>query len=262
MTAIAASTDRTVAALERALSRWRHARRKVLRRHAGQAAVHEWRICCRRLVAMEQVLAPAVTGPRRGAMRGLFHHAFHAAGRLRDMQLASGRLRELAAGFPAAARLARRLHRGLARQRARVTRKVRAVRPRQVRRILAAWDTPHADPRRLVQRRTARLARAQLRLRHAREHCRSAQSLHRYRIEVKLLRYMQEFSREAGLQRGAQPARRLAGPQHRLGRITDIQVLLRMIEDFGARHPAWRREAASLRRHLHRQRQALLQPLL
>lgn len=72
---------------------------------------------------------------------------------------------------------------------------------------------------------------------------------------------MQEFSREAGLLRGAQAAPRLAGPQHQLGRITDIQVLLWMIGDFGARHPAWRRDAAPLRQHLLRRRQALLQAL-
>lgn len=261
MTAIAARTGRTTAAVAHTLACWRHARRKVLRRHASEAAVHAWRIGCRRLVAVEQVLAPAVTGPGRGAMRALLHDAFHAAGRLRDMQLAIGRLRQLALRFPAATRLARRLQRGLARQRARVTRKVRAVRPRQVRAILATWDAPCMDPRRRAQRATQRLARARLRLQRAQAQRRSAQSLHRYRIELKLLRYMQEFSREAGLLHSAQPAPRLAGRQRRLGRITDLQVLLRMIADFGARHPAWRRQAAPLRRHLLRQRQQLLQAL-
>jgi hypothetical protein len=86
-------------------------------------------------------------------------------------------------------------------------------------------------------------------------------ALHRRRVQLKLLRYMQEFSREAGLLHGARSAPRLAGQQRRLGRITDLQVLLRMIGDFGAKHPAWRRDAASLCRHLQRRRAALLQSL-
>jgi CHAD domain-containing protein len=203
-----------------------------------------------------------VTGPHSGALRGLLHDAFHAAGQLRDRQLAIDHLQELAGNFPAAARLARRLHHGLARRRDRVTRRVRAVRPRQLRAILARWNTPRESAG-LASRAARRLSRAQRRLQRAQAHCRAVSSVHRYRIQLKLLRYMRDFSRDAGWPVGGEPSGtgKLTSLQHRLGRITDLQVLLRMIDRFGAKHPAWRRDAASLRRHVQHQQRVLLRSL-
>jgi hypothetical protein len=80
-------------------------------------------------------------------------------------------------------------------------------------------------------------------------------------MDTKLLRYMQEFCRDAGLPCGMRRVRQLAGLQRRLGRITDLQVLLRTVDAFAAKHPGWRRRSAPLRRHLLHRRQELLRSL-
>jgi hypothetical protein len=240
---------------------WRRARRSLIRRKAGKSAVHAWRTATRRLFALEELLAPAVTGPHANALHALLRHAFHAAGQLRDTQLAIGRLQQLAPRFPAALRLARHLHRGLARQRKLVTRRVRDVKPRAVRALLISRGMLHVpDIEKLTARATRRLRRAALLLRHADHHCRNARSLHRYRVRLKSLRYMEDFGRAAGLratrERGS--TLQINRLQHRLGKVTDIQMLLETIDRFAARHPRWKREAAPLRQHLCHQRLQLL----
>lgn len=255
--------DQLAAAAAQVFADWRHARRRLIRRHAGKSAVHAWRIASRRLFAVEELLAPAAA-PRRSAAHRLLEDAFHAAGQLRDVQLAIDRLQRLARRFPAAERLAGHLRRALPRRRDRVRRLVRKIRPRDVRAILLRLQVLRdPDVARLGIRAARRLERAHSRLRRAAGCSRTAHSLHGYRVQLKSLRYMREFGRAGGLhppsRRGGTP--RIARLQHQLGRATDLRVLLQKIDRFGHRHPVWRREAASLRGHLLRQHQRLLESL-
>lgn len=237
-------------AIAQVLEAWRHTRRHLLRRHAAQSAVHAWRVASRRLLALEELLSPAAA---RSTLSDLLHEAFHAAGALRDTQLAIVQLRQLAGRQPAATRLAQHLHRSLGRRRDQVTRRVGAVRPRKVRDILRHWQSQL--PQRLAPRMQRRLARACAGMPGAVLPATPA-ALHRHRVRLKKLRYMREFCAAARLRPGVGDSmpRQYEARQQRLGRITDLQTLLALIEHFGARHPRWYRRALPLRRELKQRR--------
>ena len=238
------------AAATQALEAWRNARRSLVRRHAARSAVHAWRIASRRLFALEQLLAPAAAG-KRDALQSLLDDAFHAAGKLRDAQLAIRQLDQLGKRFAAADRLRHDLHRHLDRRRRNTSDAVRDIHPRVVRRLVGDWlDAP--EPR-LALRASRRLTAASRQAMPASRMMDTAPSLHRYRVRLKALRYMGEFCVAAGLP-GASTRPSAASLQRRLGVITDLQVLLRMIDRFGSSHRRWMATAAALRQHLWRRR--------
>jgi CHAD domain-containing protein len=252
------------AAIEQTLTQWRDARRRVLRRHAGQSSVHAWRIAARRLFAIEQLLAPATATRRNATVRKTLRGAFDASGKLRDTQLAICHLESLAPEFPAAARLVRHLQRRLPKQRRLVTDRIRDIKPRELRRVAAAWNgagAPHFDQATRL-RALHRLSEAEHVLQGSMRRNGTAASIHRQRIQLKSLRYMTELHCAAG---GAAPRStrllRLTGRQDQLGRITDLQMLLKSMERYGSRHRRWLQEAAPLRRHVQRQRRQLLNQL-
>jgi CHAD domain-containing protein len=242
------------------LDHWKSARRHVIHRHAGQSAIHEWRICSRRLLALEALLGPAASRPDRSDLHTLLDAAFHATGKLRDAQLAAARLKRLATRFPAADRLHRHLQHGIPELRDRAERHVRDIRPRAVRKILQSRE-PLRDPdiSRTESRAGLRLRRAHRQLQRAASRCRTARSLHRYRVQLKSLRYMLEFARAARLRipAAAGAPRHLGRAQRKLGGISDLRVLIRLLDRYAAKHPAWRLESAGLRQYLHRQLQRL-----
>lgn len=239
------------------LAQWQRARRKVIDRTAGRAAVHQWRVSSRRLQALGELLAPADGRRGRDDLHKYLHAAFHAAGRLRDAQLAIAPLQELSPRYPAAGRMIRHLRRWIPRQRHRVARHVRRVKPRVIRGILGTWGIlDHPGMARLT-------ARAALRLRHARQQqaqagCRTGRELHRRRVHLKALHYMQDFSHAAGLRIPSEPATpHLERMQRMLSDIADLRALIGVLDRFAAKHPAWKLESAELRRHLHRQQLGL-----
>jgi CHAD domain-containing protein len=101
-------------------------------------------------------------------------------------------------------------------------------------------------------RAALRLHREHLRLQRAQSRCRTARALHRLRVQLKSLRYMQDFARTAGLRIPSSPnvPRHIGRMQRQLGEISDLRVLIRRMDRFAARHPAWRRKSAALRQHL------------
>jgi hypothetical protein len=252
------------AIIEQELAQWRDARRRVLRRHAGRASVHAWRIASRRLFALEQLLAPHPSSRHDPTMRKCLHRAFHAAGRLRDAQLAIPQLESLSVAFPAAARLATHLERQLQHLRRAAHERIRAIKPRVLRDIAAAWRVASTQRfEHIAARRAARrLADAQRVPGWWPRHDSSAASIHHQRIRLKQVRYMTALQSAAasGAARWP-PLPRLAGWQMRLGKITDIQVLLGLMQRYGSRHRKWRVEVAPLRRHLQRGRRQLLDQL-
>jgi len=233
--------------------RWRHARRSLIRHNARPSAVHRWRICSRRLFALEELLAPATQRAERDGVRALLDAAFHAAGQLRDAQVAIGQLQPLSRRFSVAGRLAHHLRRRLPRQRERVTLLIRAIKPRAVRRTLLRWGLLRdPDEERLAARAARRLQRAHLGLRRAQSRRRSARSLHQYRVRLKSLRYMEEISRAAGWGPASQriTPRQIDRMQRKLGRIVDLEVLSRLLDRYTVKHPARRRESALLHNRL------------
>lgn len=223
--------------------------------------MHEWRIQSRRLFALEELLAPAGARRDRDGLRTRFHAAFHAAGRLRDAQVAIAQLELLSPRFPASGRLLRHLQRGIPGQRDRVARRIRNIKPRALRELLLFWGILHdPDLAQLASRAELRLRRAHLRLQRAERRCRTVRTLHRYRVHLKSLRYMQEFIRAAGLRMPSS----LAAPRHidrlqrELGEISDIRVLIGLLDRFAAKHPAWKRKSSALRRDLLRQQRRMM----
>lgn len=247
------------------LMQWRTAHRRVLRRNAGQSAVHAWRICSRRLFALEELLAPDPRRRRGASLHGELHQAFHASGKLRDSQLSIRRLEQLALTYSAATRLARHLRQQLPRQRRRVVNRMRAVKPRALCRVITAWREPRAaDFEQLARDRAVRRLTRAARLPYAVDgpH-RTSRSLHLRRIRLKSLRYMGEICRAAGCKGGQSgwTFRKLTHLQSVLGEIVDIQVLLKNIEKYGRRHHRWRSGVSPLRAHLRNQRLRLIDRL-
>jgi hypothetical protein len=74
------------------------------------------------------------------------------------------------------------------------------------------------------------------------------------------MRYMQDFARAAGLRIPSSAAmpRHIGRMQRQLGGISDLRVLIKILDRFAAKHPAWRRKSAALRQHLHRRQLQLL----
>lgn len=251
------------AVIDDSLLQWAEARRRVLRRDAGMSSLHAWRVSSRRLLALEQLLCPQATPPGGASLHHALHHAFRAAGHLRDRQIAIQELERLAPQFPAAVRLARHLRTRLPKHRRRVVRRIRDIRPRTLRGITAGWHGPStADSFDGVAsaRAARRLVRAHRVLDAAtRRGDHTAASVHGQRIQLKLLRYMTELCGNRTRAGGhAGTAQQLAGRQQLLGQITDLQVLLKKIDRYGSRHRRWKLQAASLRVHLQDRRRQLL----
>lgn len=241
------------------LERWRDARRIVLQRNAGASSIHAWRISTRRLFALEQLLAPPA---RPHKLRDALQAVFHSAGQLRDAQVT---VRLLAAGkdrFPPAGALLRHLRRDLSRLRRHTSRRLRAVRTRHLRKIIDGWRQPRPRAFEVVaqKRATKRLVALQSQPTGLGPLSHTAAAVHRQRLRLKSLRYMIELCRSANcpLPGKQWEPRRLARLQSLLGDITDLQVLMTMIDHRGRRHPQWRKKAAQLRGDVFRRHQRLL----
>jgi CHAD domain-containing protein len=221
--------------------------------------VHDWRICTRRVLALEALLAPRAVPARKGCSK-LLHPAFHAAGELRDAQVAMRMLQSIRSRHPAAKRAAARLERSLPRLRREVTRTVRRVHTRELRSLAERWMRNRSD----AQLRRSASLRVTAGIRSLREELRLStrdpeRALHRRRIRVKQLRYMLELFASNG---HASPGMKAAlGVVSRLqqsyGKITDLQMTLDIVE---RKHGKESRNTAMqlLQRHLLRQYQRLL----
>ena len=241
------------------LQEWKAARRRVVESDARRGAVHAWRIQTRRLLALEALLAPRGAARRRGSLEHELHAAFHASGALRDAQVGAAALGRLARTTPEAARLARYLQRREPQLVRRLQRRLHATHGRQLARIIDGWYTPRrGDPGEVLTGRATRRLRSTGRRVNAmpRTVSGTARSLHRRRIRLKELRYMAELGRAAGMPRLPRLAR-LITLQTRLGTVTDLDMLLRVLARFAAKHPHWR-EARVLRRELLDRRSVLV----
>jgi CHAD domain-containing protein len=190
--------------------------------------IHDFRIATRQLIAVEELLQPP-RSPRRGRIAARVTPAFDAAGKLRDAQLGTDRLRELRKTDPIAAQVAADLRRKL---------------PRRARKLgaeLAALDIERCRRDLRALRSSANGIRASRRLRAARAQLQAASKelpavptaadVHHLRLLVKRARYMQEWMTALP---GAAPApallQELADLQTRLGEIADARALRRTIE--------------------------------
>jgi CHAD domain-containing protein len=240
---------------------WKAARRRVLDSGAGRGAVHQWRICTRRLLALEVLLAPHGPTVPGTSLAGETRDAFHASGSLRDAQLCERALREMARAVPDAARLARHQGKRMPRLALRLRRELRELRPARIARVIARWsDTAGGDPDEvLAARATQRLRRRRQWLTPAPDRRGGARSLHRQRLQLKQARYMIDLVRAAGLPPPphAAPAR-LTALQAGLGAVTDLDTQLRTVARFAAKHPGWQSSARALRRELRARRAAAL----
>jgi CHAD domain-containing protein len=235
-----------------AFTQWHHARRRVLDRGATPGAVHDLRLCMRRLMALEALLAPR----GRHELTEALDAVFHASGKLRDAQLDARALRKLASTLPAATTLARHEATRLPRLQRRLQRELRHVQGSRLRREAAQWlDAREARNVDHAPGALRRLASAQRSISNSRPWPTARRALHHRRLRLKQCRYMAELLRDAHgtLPRGMSLAR-LASLQRRLGVVTDLDVQLHAVARFGAHHPGWKDDARALRASLRHQR--------
>jgi CHAD domain-containing protein len=214
------------------LRAWSVARRAVLRRGARRDDVHDWRVATRRMLAREELFAPA---RRRGRLERTLRRAFRAAGRLRDAQVCVGLAGGKGAAALASPDLERWLRGRLPKLRRRVLRRVKAVAPGEVQTEARHWlgngGRAGASQRSRHATRSggARVAAALIGV--DRERVRlgprsPATDLHRLRIRVKRARYLLEAAQAAGITTPRPAAlRRLVAAQRRLGEIADLEAL-------------------------------------
>lgn len=251
---------RIAAGAEETLRLWRESRRHLVKRRAARTSLHSWRLCTRRLLALEALLAPRTARSTAGKFAASLGCAFHAAGRLRDTQVAILQLKKLEQRFPEARRLARHLQCDVPRQQKKVTRRVRALSYRRLREDVETWNLPTSTraARNTVARATRRLASAERRVTALLGRQPTDRQLHKLRLQLKLIRYMMELGRTMGI--GAQPRWSLLAirrMQQTLGDVTDMTVMQDIVGKFASSHDPWREKAEGLRRYLARQ-QAIL----
>ena len=249
-----AAADGTVA-----LREWRACRRRVLDRGARRGDVHDWRVATRRLRA-----AAEAGLPKRAAAKldELLEASFDAAGELRDAQLGALLARDLGDGQPCALALAKWLRGRVPKLRRRLLRRLRALQPGDVRRVLSQGRRGEA---RAAQAGASRIPRPLADGLRAVDDERGLldlrsppNALHRLRLAVKAACYLAE---RAAAQPGAPPlasvTARLARSQRALGAVADLGVLLEQFEAFARRHPERARGGAAFARGLRRRQRAL-----
>ena len=244
---------RIAAGAEETLRLWRESRRHLVKRNAGRSSLHSWRLCTRRLLALEVLLAPRAARASPGEFAAALGSAFHAAGRLRDTQVAIPQLKKLERRFPEARRLARHLQSDVPRQRKKLTRRVRALSYQRLRNYMDTWNLPASarSARNASARATRRLASAEEEVIALLRRQPTDRKLHKLRLQLKLIRYMMELCRAmrigARLRWSLPAVRRM---QATLGDVTDMTVLQEIVGKFASQHESWREKAEGLRRHL------------
>ncbi len=242
------------------LRSWKRARDRVLEFDARRGDVHQWRIATRRLLAAEQLLAPA-SDIRQGPtpLERELGRAFRAAGRVRDAQVSIALARGFAAAHPVARAIGGALRRRLPRRRCKLQRRLEQVRVARLRRIVDGWNPAQARGK-PAETASARLSRARRRIASALDSVpqRAAPgALHRLRLEVKQARYMADI---VAMRLPAKPGHRVEPPladwQRELGAIADLAAFDAHLERYARREPARATELRRLRRALlQRQRQ-------
>ncbi len=230
---------------------WREARHRLLQRGASTTSLHAWRVCTRRLMALEALLAPP-SRLQRDAVATALHPAFHAAGRLRDTQIAIQQLKQRQLRHPEARRLLRRLRKDLPRQREQVTRRVRKISVHQLRQSVKSWSRPATagEMRTLAGRAMRRFVRAQAQLATQARKAGSVE-LHALRLQVKQVRYMRELLQRLRLApRRERSLPALVRLQSALGAVTDLAELRHVVTRHAARHAGWGRKTQDLQREL------------
>lgn len=243
---------------------WREWRQAAVaaRKHPGsRERVHRFRIATRRLLALEELLA---TTARGHPLRDQLGPAFHAAGHVRNVQVASARLDAVpdpTGAARAVARAARKRLPALVRRFARRLESLdrgalRAAAHRLRDRTRPVDDSPVAAraQARALTAALHRYAAARRQLAVAARHIRpdsTDRAVHALRLRLKRVRYMRELlAPPAGT--AAETVQWLANWQRSLGAIADMRAMLRLIDSHGAGADARGSEYAALRLRLRR----------
>ncbi|MEZ5459440.1 MAG: CHAD domain-containing protein [Steroidobacteraceae bacterium] len=227
---------------------WRETLRRARARPRSRRRLHEFRIATRRLQAMEQLLAPARSGRQVIPSAGV-EPAFRAAGKLRDIQLCVERLHALRNTHPVAGTIEAALRAQLPRRERKYERALREIDVTRCKRAVRALRA-NADLQRARRRLRSRQQRLRSTLRELPAHPTLAQ-LHRLRLRVKQLRYMQEWIAPAARE-SAPPELSYQLPlmQRKLGEIADTRALRRAVERWKPANKCDTRAQARLLRHI------------
>jgi CHAD domain-containing protein len=235
--------------LQRALAvTWRDIRttRKRLRRNPkSRAAVHDFRVAVRRMLAAVDLLGLHDTRIIDRTL-GKMMRAFRAAGKLRDAQISAAALAALEKGHPIARRISRSLDQDTGPRARRLRRKLDAFGGRDLEEAARKTERVLAN----LRHRTSPpdmpalqvFATAQRDLdRHGLEILEDNDpvALHLFRVSLKRVRYMSEWL-EPWLATAADKTlrRKLRAQQTTLGEIADVRAVVRAVEDWSDGKPA------------------------
>lgn len=249
-------------------ARWKAYRQALrrCRRRPDEEAVHDLRVETRRLLAVLQLAKAAAPDAKVKKLRRHLRRRLKALSRLRDLHVQLGLLAPATRRTPGLHPLRAALEAEAARLADRQARSFRSLRPgrerRRLARVLRAVAARTATPRR--DRAAAAALRAALARAAARAESRRAavdaarpETLHRLRVALKRQRYMAEALAGLGLAADAGRPAALREAQRRLGRIQDLDVLVRRIEKFTGEAPD-AAPFAALAGRLRRQRDRLV----
>lgn len=220
--------DPAIDAAVRATTRaWCDAVRRARKRPHKRCRIHDFRIATRQLLAVEELLAPA-RSPQQAQVASRLAPAFRAAGKLRDAQLCSDRLRAMRKAHPVAAQVDRDLREQLPRRTQRFAAALAELDVDRCKRDLRKLRIGASRP---VAARRLRSRRAQLRARLAAlPAAPTLADIHRLRLLVKRVRYMQAWlTALTDLAPTATQQQELADLQDCMGEIADARALQRAI---------------------------------
>ncbi len=236
--------------LQRALAvTWRDIRttRKRLRRNPeSRAAVHDFRVAVRRMLAAADLLGLHDIGVIDRTL-GKLMRAFRAAGKLRDAQISAAALETR---HPIARRISRSLDQDTGPRARRLRRKLDAFggrdleeAARKTERVLANLrhraSTPDMPALQVFARAQRDLDRHGLEILDDNDPV----ALHLFRVSLKRVRYMSEWLKPWLSSAGDKALRRkLRAQQTELGEIADVRAVVRAVEDWSDGKPA--RQAA------------------
>lgn len=256
----AALAAAALAATARAAWREWRAAATAARKHPGShQRVHRFRIATRRLLALEELLT---TTARGHPLRDQLGPAFHAAGQVRNIQVASARLDSVPDPTGTARAVARAARKRLPARVRRFARRLESLdrsglhdAVRRLRDRTRPVDGSPVAPRGQARALTAALhryaaARRQLAVAARRIRPNSTdRAVHALRLRLKRVRYMRELlAAPAGAATAS--VQLLANWQRSLGAIADQRAMLRLVDSRDARSAARARELAALRARL------------
>jgi len=232
-------------------TRWKSYRNEFKRclTHCSEEAVHELRVAIRRLLAQLLLVEEVRPGSASTKLRKALKRRFKELGELRDIHVQREIIRRLLRGYPALVMVDAELKRHQKRIVKQASRTLESAREKKLlnwivrvhRSLLQGADESPTQHRLLGQIMQATSAAfAEVNQRRLEAIVSDPSTIHHVRIAYKKFRYMVEALSPTWTGYSRKQLRRMAHYQRRLGRIQDLEVFRKLLQEFAERHPPFR----------------------